>query len=85
MQADVATVLRQGRLHVVPASQLVPGDIVEVAGTSVLCHPVRTVLCCQQLHGRWTLPVSAPAFAIMFEALHTVSVVNDILGRSASY
>lgn len=32
MQADVATVLRQGRLHVVPATQLVPGDIVEVAG-----------------------------------------------------
>lgn len=29
-EADVATVLRQGRLHVVPASQLVPGDIVEV-------------------------------------------------------
>ena len=32
LQADVATVLRKGRLHVVPASQLVPGDIVEVAG-----------------------------------------------------
>ena len=32
MQADVATVLRKGRLHVVPASQLVPGDMVEVAG-----------------------------------------------------
>ncbi|KAL3141521.1 Calcium-transporting ATPase 3, endoplasmic reticulum-type [Trebouxia sp. C0010 RCD-2024] len=30
-EADVATVLRKGRLHVVPASQLVPGDIVEVA------------------------------------------------------
>lgn len=30
-EADVATVLRGGRLHVVPASQLVPGDIVEVA------------------------------------------------------
>lgn len=28
----MATVLRKGRLHVVPASQLVPGDIVEVAG-----------------------------------------------------
>ncbi|DBA82876.1 TPA: Calcium-transporting ATPase 3, endoplasmic reticulum-type [Trebouxia sp. C0004] len=30
-EADVATVLRKGRLHVIPASQLVPGDIVEVA------------------------------------------------------
>ncbi len=28
----MATVLRKGRLHVIPASQLVPGDIVEVAG-----------------------------------------------------
>ncbi|KAL0049512.1 hypothetical protein WJX82_003897 [Trebouxia sp. C0006] len=30
-EADVATVLRKGRLHVIPATQLVPGDIVEVA------------------------------------------------------
>ncbi len=28
----MATVLRKGRLHVIPATQLVPGDIVEVAG-----------------------------------------------------
>ena len=32
LQADVATVLRDGRLHVIPASELVPGDIVEIAG-----------------------------------------------------
>ena len=31
-QADVATALREGRLHVIPASELVPGDVVEVAG-----------------------------------------------------
>lgn len=30
-QADSATVLRDGRLAVVPAAQLVPGDIVEVS------------------------------------------------------
>lgn len=83
MQADVATVLRQGRLHVVPASQLVPGDVVEVAGTTVSCHPIRSVRC-QQLHGRWTLPLSAPAVTIMFEALYTNGAVNDILAPSAS-
>ena len=33
-QADLATVLRDGRLRVVKASELVPGDIVEVAGWS---------------------------------------------------
>ena len=32
LQADVATVLRDGRLQVIPASELVPGDIVEIAG-----------------------------------------------------
>ena len=32
LQADVATALRDGRLHVIPASELVPGDIVEIAG-----------------------------------------------------
>lgn len=32
LQAEVATVLREGRLRLVPASDLVPGDIVEVAG-----------------------------------------------------
>ena len=32
LQADVATVLRDGRLGVVPAVELVPGDIVEMAG-----------------------------------------------------
>lgn len=31
-QADVATVLRESRLTIVPASDLVPGDIVEVTG-----------------------------------------------------
>ena len=31
LQADVATVLRDGRLHVIPASEVVPGDIVEIA------------------------------------------------------
>lgn len=31
LQADSATVLRDGRLAVVPAAQLVPGDIVEVS------------------------------------------------------
>lgn len=31
VQADSATVLRDGRLAVVPAAQLVPGDIVEVS------------------------------------------------------
>ncbi|GJP59063.1 hypothetical protein CLOP_g7142 [Closterium sp. NIES-67] len=30
-QADVATVLRNGRLAIIPAAELVPGDIVEVA------------------------------------------------------
>lgn len=30
LQADLATVLRGGRLKVVPASELVPGDVVEV-------------------------------------------------------
>ncbi|CAL5220117.1 g2070 [Coccomyxa viridis] len=30
-EADVATALRDGRLHVIPASELVPGDIVEIA------------------------------------------------------
>ena len=33
-----ATVLRKGRLHVIPASQLVPGDIVEVAGDAKSHH-----------------------------------------------
>jgi len=35
-EAESATVLRQGRLSVVPAAELVPGDIVEVAGTESL-------------------------------------------------
>lgn len=39
LQADVATALREGRLHVVPASELVPGDIVEVAGGLHLTCP----------------------------------------------
>ena len=30
-QADVATVMRDGRLRVLPASELVPGDVVDVA------------------------------------------------------
>ena len=30
-QADVATVMRDGRLRVIPASELVPGDVVDVA------------------------------------------------------
>jgi len=38
----VATVLRKGRLHVIPATQLVPGDIVEVAGQQC---PAATTLC----------------------------------------
>ena len=33
-EADVATVLRNGRLAILPAQELVPGDIVEVAGAS---------------------------------------------------
>lgn len=37
LQADEATVLRDGRLHVIPASELVPGDIVEIAG--LRCSP----------------------------------------------
>jgi len=32
LQADVATVLRGKRLMVMPACDLVPGDIVEIAG-----------------------------------------------------
>lgn len=32
VQADVATVLRDGRLTVIPAGDLVPGDVVEIAG-----------------------------------------------------
>ena len=39
LQADVATALREGRLHVIPASELVPGDIVEVAGGLHLTYP----------------------------------------------
>ena len=31
-EAESATVLRGGRLSIVPAAELVPGDIVEVAG-----------------------------------------------------
>jgi hypothetical protein len=31
-QADVATAFRDGRLTVLPAADLVPGDIVEIAG-----------------------------------------------------
>ena len=35
-EAESATVLREGRLSVVPASELVPGDIVEVSGTPLV-------------------------------------------------
>ena len=37
IQADNATVLREGRLSVVPRAELVPGDVVEVAGDNL--HP----------------------------------------------
>ena len=36
MQADEASVLRDGRLITVPAAQLVPGDVVEVTGKYML-------------------------------------------------
>ncbi len=38
-EAESATVLRRGRLSVVPAAELVPGDIVEVAGTNPNLRP----------------------------------------------
>jgi P-type Ca2+ transporter type 2A len=31
-EADTVAVLREGRLGVAPSSELVPGDIVEIAG-----------------------------------------------------
>jgi len=34
----VAHALRDGRLHVMPASELVPGDIVEIAGMPTLTN-----------------------------------------------
>ena len=53
----MATVLRKGRLHVIPATQLVPGDIVEVAGqhcpaATTLCSAVKLLLqmCMQPWH-----------------------------------
>ncbi|CAK0785211.1 Calcium-transporting ATPase 3, endoplasmic reticulum-type [Coccomyxa viridis] len=42
-EADVATVLRDGRLHVIPASELVPGDIVEIAVGSKVPADLRLV------------------------------------------
>jgi magnesium-transporting ATPase (P-type) len=39
LQADVATVLRGKRLMVLPACDLVPGDIVEIAGPFPLICP----------------------------------------------
>ena len=45
LQADEATVLRDGRLITLPAAQLVPGDVVEVAGEAF----------------SWIQAVSAPA------------------------
>jgi len=38
VQADVATVLRDGRLTVIPAGDLVPGDVVEIAGKNFPCQ-----------------------------------------------
>jgi len=38
MQADNATVLRDGQLLVVPTADLVPGDIIEVVGGWPACR-----------------------------------------------
>lgn len=42
-EADVATVLRNSRWNVIPASELVPGDIVEVSVGSKIPADVRAV------------------------------------------
>lgn len=47
-QAEVATVLREGRLSLVPSAELVPGDIVEVAGTDLLT--VRCMITFMRFH-----------------------------------
>eukprot|EP00983_Pelagomonas_calceolata_P111095 1159745-Pelagomonas_calceolata.AAC.9 len=36
-QADDATVLRNGQLQLIPSADIVPGDIVELAGVCVSC------------------------------------------------
>ena len=49
-QADVATVLRESRLSLVPAGDLVPGDIVEVAGSvQTRMHPIKCLPCMHSL------------------------------------
>ena len=48
-QADVATVLRDARLSVIPAVELVPGDIVEIAGVHA-CIFSGAAVCCDWQH-----------------------------------
>lgn len=48
LQAEVATVLRHGRLSLLPAAELVPGDIVEVSGVHGVLSACRFILVCEE-------------------------------------
>ena len=66
MQADEASVLRNGRLVSLPAAQLVPGDIVEVAGESAR----KVIGFCQGLNDRVCPGLQKqPSFAVVFVPL----------------